>query len=587
MTAKLYLLLMVYLTSCIHSNKKGPSSSSFPKGTNSSDRAFSATSEKGMITSAHPLASRAGLNILKKGGNAVDAAVAVTMAISVVRPQSTGIGGGGFLLHYDKRTGSILAYDFRETAPQNASRDMYLDKNKEPKDFFYKGDRVPNASVNGHLSVATPGLIRGIWEVHQSHGSLPWKELFQDAIKLAQDGFVVYPNLEKAINRRIKILNAFPSTRKIFLPNGKVLGAGEILIQKDLAKTLIAIAEEGPDVFYRGWIAQKIVNEMKDGGGVLQLEDLHNYQVKLRKPIESNFLDYTLFSMPPPSSGGVHVAQMLNMAEEADLEKEEHLSPEYIHTLVEIMRMAYADRAEYLGDSDFISVPVKGLISKDYAASLVEKIPRDKAGNSKDIGPGNPTQFESPSTTHFSIVDQWGNSVSSTQTINYGFGSGVVAEGTGIVLNDEMDDFSKKPGVPNAFGLVGSKANEIQPLKRMLSSMSPSFVFKDDELDAVLGSPGGSRIINATLQTIIHRYFLKMSPIESVHSTRIHHQWLPDKIFMEETSISLETQDALRKMGYELQESSFPIGDVQAIFREKNQWWGVSDTRSDGEPMAY
>lgn len=586
MNRHLILTIVCLVTSCIHSEEAIKPNSTFPAQANSTRSSYLASSDKGMITSAHPQASQAGLEILKEGGNAVDAAIAVSMAVSVVRPQSTGIGGGGFLLHFHKGSGSVKAYDFRETAPSNASRDMYLDKNGEPKDGSYRGKIVPNISVNGHHSVATPGLIMGLWKIHKKHGSLPWKRLVQPAIKLAKEGFVIYPSLEKAILRRYDILNTFPSTRKIFLPKGKAPVAGDILIQKDLARTLESIAFDGAAPFYEGWIAKSIADEVQEGGGVLSMHDLSSYKMKERTPISTSFYGHKLFSMPPPSSGGVHIAQMLNILEDRSLHKLKHHSVEYINLLVEVMRRAYADRAEYLGDTDFIEVPVDALISKEYARKLSKELPLGKAGNSNEIGPGTPTSLESPSTTHLSIVDQWGNGVSSTQTINYTFGSGVVAEGTGIILNDEMDDFSKKPGVPNAFGLVGSKANEIQPLKRMLSSMSPSFILKDEQLTGIVGSPGGSRIINATLQAIINRYLYKMLPIDAVHSSRIHHQWLPDIVFLEKNTLGEDVTSKLIEMGYTLKDAPFPVGDVQAIFKHEGKWQGISDTRSDGRPLG-
>ncbi|SME88140.1 gamma-glutamyltransferase [Pseudobacteriovorax antillogorgiicola] len=581
-------LLLLGITSCAHNIIQGePLGTHPPRGINPERDAYIADGKKGMVATAHPLATQAGVEILKLGGNAVDAAVAVSMAISVVRPQSTGIGGGGFLLHYDSNTTDVVAYDFREVAPLKASRDMFLDKDKNPKDFVYKKKTVPNASVNGHLSVGVPGLIRGLWDIHRIHGSLPWNRLVEPAIRLAEDGFKVYPNLAKAIERRAQVLQAFPATAKIFFPDGKPLKAGEVLIQADLAKTLKAIRDNGDKGFYSGWVAEKIIAEMKDGGGLITQKDLDSYKMVVRQAIQSSFRNFELASMPPPSSGGVHIAQMLNILEGTEMGKIPLDSPRYIQLLVESMRRAYADRAKYLGDPDFVSIPVKGLISKEYAAALRKELPLDKAGDSKVIGAGNPVPYESPSTTHFSIVDQWGNGVSSTQTINYTFGSGVVAAGTGILLNDEMDDFSKKPGVPNAFGLVGSKANEVQPNKRMLSSMSPSFIFQGSRLVGIVGSPGGSRIINATFQTILHRYVYGMSPEDAVHGYRIHHQWLPDMVFVENSFLPLQTSKSLEELGYDIKSTPYPIGDIQAVFRDGDEWIGVSDTRGDGQPMGY
>ena len=545
-----------------------------------------AVSDEGMVVAAHHLASEAGRDILDQGGNAVDAAIAVSFVISVVRPQSTGIGGGGFLLYYDKGKGETKAYDFRETAPGAATTDMYLDRDGKPADFLYKGKMLRNASVNGHLAVGTPGLIRGLWDAHQAHGKLPWKDLVQHAIKTARDGFPVYPSLARALKRRKGVMTVFPASAKIFYPKGEALEEGEMLVQTDLSKTLEAIAEEGVKVFYEGWIAEKIVAEMESGGGIMTAQDLKEYETKIRQPVEGSYHGLKILSMPPPSSGGVHIAQILNILEGYDLKKLQFQSTAYINLLAEAMRLAYADRALHLGDPDFHKVPVAGLTSKAYATELRKLIVPGSAGNSEKINPGNPTPYESPSTTHFSIVDKDGNAVSSTQTINISFGSGVVADGTGIVLNDEMDDFSKKAATPNAFGLIGYEANKVVAKKRMLSSMSPTLVFENDELSAVVGSPGGSRIITATLQTILNRFQFKMSPQDAVHASRVHHQWKPDRLFYEKESLNPEIIADLKQMGYKMKSTSYPVGDVQAIFKEGSQWIGVSDIRSEGRPVG-
>ncbi len=542
---------------------------------------------RGMVVAAHPLASAAGHQVLLEGGNAVDAAVAVSFVISVVRPQSTGIGGGGFLLYYDHKNKTTNAYDFREEAPGAASPHMYLDNKDNPKDFIYQGKTIKNASLNGHLAVGVPGLVRGIWDIHKKHGKLPWKRLLQPAIAIARSGFPVYSSLAKSIQRRKKVLEHFEDSSKIFLPGGKPLQEGELLLQTDLAKTLEVIASKGASAYYQGWISKQIVAEMKRGGGIITAEDLAGYQTKLREPIRSPYQDLEIISMPPPSSGGVHIAQILNILEGYDLSSYDFQSPAYINLLVEAMRYAYADRAKHLGDPDFYKVPVKGLTSKAYAQDIRKKIIPGHAGDSSKIGPGNPTPYESPSTTHFSIVDSAGNAVSSTQTINISFGSGVVAKGTGIVLNDEMDDFSKKAATPNAFGLIGYEANKVVAHKRMLSSMSPTLVFENNHLAAVVGSPGGSRIITATLQTILNRFQFDMLPQDAVHASRVHHQWLPDKLFLEERSVNPSIETSLKQMGYNTQVTPWPIGDVQAIFREGDVWVGVSDSRSDGKPYGY
>lgn len=549
---------------------------------------FIAKGTKGMIAAAHPLASKAGLRALKMGGNAIDAMVAASFVVSVVRPQSTGIGGGGFMLYYNHSKRKTEVYDFRERAPLAASKDMYLDpQSKEVLDFEYKGTKIPKASLNGHLSVAVPGLVAGLLDAHDAYGILPLKELMIDAINIAKNGFKVYPSLSRAIKFRAKILQHFEGSRSLFMPKGKALEAGDILVQSDLAQTLNLIAQHGKDGFYKGEVAKKIIEEMKHGG-IISQKDLDSYQVKKRKPLVGTYRNHRIVSMPPPSSGGAHIIQILNILSHDNMAQWQHDDPRRLHLLAEAMRRSYADRAKYLGDPDFVEVPIHGLTSLQYATKLRKTINSQKASSSKDISHGNPLPFESNSTTHISVVDQWGNAVSTTQTINFAFGSGVIARGTGIVLNDEMDDFSIKTGSPNAFGLVGGKANAVAAKKTMLSSMSPTLVFDHlGKLKLILGSPGGSRIITATLQTILNTIDHKMPLKDAVHSFRIHNQWLPDEIRIERNGLLPKTKLTLESMGHQIKSYSFNIGDVQAIAKENNQWVGVSDTRSDGVPMGY
>ena len=548
---------------------------------------FITTGSKGMISTSHPLASKAGLDMLKAGGNAIDAAAAVSFVISVVRPHSTGIGGGGFMLYYDKQKNNTEVYDFRERAPFKASRDMYIDRKGKPIDFIYRGHKIPNASVNGHLAVGTPGLVAGVVESHAKHGKLSLAKVIQPSIDIARNGFKVYIRLAEAIERKQHILDKFESSKKIFLPKGIPLKIGDTLIQKDLAWTLEQIKLHGKDGFYRGKVAKKIVTEMKKGGGLIRKNDLLAYRTKILKPVTGTYRGYKIQSMPPPSSGGIHIVEILNILEGYDLEKMGHNTTESVHIITEAMRRAFADRAKYLGDPEFVKVPQKGLISKRYAEKLRSTIDRKKATSSKEIGAGDPLAYESKSTTHFSIVDQWGNAVSSTQTINYTFGSCVVAAGTGIVLNDEMDDFSKKPGVPNVFGLVGSKANAIAARKTMLSSMSPTLVFdKNNELRLVVGSPGGPRIISATLQTIINTIDYHMPLADAVHAYRFHHQWLPDQLYYEKSGLSHDIIKSLGQMGHSTKATE-AMGSVQAIERTGKEWIGVSDTRREGYPLGY
>lgn len=556
-----------------------------PSGDRTRD-SYVSKAKEGMVATSHELASTAGQQALKNGGNAVDAAVAASFAISVVRPQSTGIGGGGFLLIHTKDS-EPKAFDFRERAPRAAKRDMFLDAHGKPKSFTYAGHTLENASLNGHLAVGTPGLIKGLAEVHRRYGKLPWKDLVQPAIDLAEKGFPVYKELEDAIKDRSKVLLTFPATKKIFFPDGKPLKAGETLVQKDLAWTLRQVAAKGAEGFYQGAVAERLINEMKQGKGILTREDLKTYEVKERAPVKGTYRGHKIVSMPPPSSGGVHVIEMLNILENYNLKELGFHSASSIHRIAEAMRRAYADRARYLGDPDFVAVPVKGLISKKYASELVKSIQPDQASDSKTIGAGNPLPYESSSTTHISIVDKEGNAVATTQTINYTFGSGVVAAGTGVVLNDEMDDFAIAPDTPNAFGLVGGVANSVQARKTMLSSMTPTLVYdKNGALKLVVGSPGGSRIINATLQTIINTIDYNMPLEDAVHAYRIHQQWLPDLLYIEPNGLSPETIESLKKMGYPISFEREEIGDVQAVARDGDGWIGVSDTRSDGKPLG-
>lgn len=566
-----------------------------PKPTARTRSSFMAQGLKSMAATAHPMATDAAYRVLRLGGHSVDAAVAASFVISVVRPQSTGIGGGGFLLYHDSKTKANRAYDFRERAPRKATATLFVDPQGRDLPITYRGQKISDPSTTGPLAVGVPGLVAGLAEVHKRHGRLPWAQLLEPAIRAADDGFPVYQGLAQALKEREEILRRFPNTAKIFFPKGKLLQEGDLLVQKDLAATLKLIAKEGPSAFYRGVIAQKIVKEMSYGSGLIDLDDLSRYQVIERKPVEGVFRGSKILSMPPPSSGGVHVIQILNMLE-ASLPESEGAQARlprpgtvaYVHLMTEVMKRAFADRAEFLGDPDHVKVPVTELLSKSYARKLVGSIEADQATPSQQIIHGPALWSESPSTTHLSIIDSEGNGVSTTQTINYTFGASIVAEGTGILLNNEMDDFSRKPGVPNAFGLVGSAANSIAPGKTMLSSMSPTFVFdRQGELDLIVGSPGGPRIITATLQTLVNRLAFGMTLADAVHHSRIHHQWIPDVLVYESGGFSKEVADDLRSKGHVLKETKDPLGDVQAVGREAGVWIGVSDLRSDGAPRGY
>lgn len=541
-----------------------------------------AEGSQGAIATAHGLASDVGLAVLKAGGNAMDAAIASSFAISVLRPQSTGIGGGGFLLWHDAATRRVEVFDFRERAPRKATKTMYVDASGKPRSFTYQSKILADASVNGHLAVGTPGLVAGLWDAHRAHGKLPWATLVAPAIKLASEGFPVYRGLAEALRERAEVLKVFEGSRAIF----SGLEEGDTLIQKDLAWTLTQIAEKGPAGFYSGPVAERIVAELRQGGGILDAEDLQSYRVKRRQPVEGVYRGYRIVSMPPPSSGGVHIVQMLNMLAGDDLSRLGLDTPAGMHLLAETMRRAFADRAHWLGDPDFVAVPVKGLVSPAYAAKLRRTIDARRASRSAEIRHGEPGK-ESRSTTHLSVMDRAGNAVSSTQTINYAFGSGVVARGTGVVLNDEMDDFAIQPNQPNVFGLVTGEANAVAAHKTMLSSMSPTFVYGKDGSLLALGSPGGPRIISATLQVILNVVDRRLPLPEAVEAPRLHHQWLPDRLRVEKGRVAPATLAELKKLGHEIDEAG-PIGDVQAVMRKaEGGFVAASDSRSDGEARAY
>ncbi len=524
--------------------------------------------------------------MLAAGGNAIDAAVAASFVISVVRPQSTGIGGGGFMLYHDAATSHQRVFDFRERAPHKASRDMYLDRSGAYREIRYEGARVRDPSVNGHLAVAIPGLVKGLVETQKELGKLDLRTVMAPAIRLAAEGFPVYQALATEIAERQEWLRLYPASRKIFFDAQGPLKSGSILVQKDLAATLRDIAGTSGKSFYEGETAKKIVAEMQRGQGLMDLYDLRNYRVIERAPIKGVYRGHRVISMPPPSSGGTHLIEMLNMLETRELSALHPRGATYLHFLTEVMRRAFADRAKDMGDPDFTAVPVARLTSKSYARDILKNFEPDKATDSKSLASAAPTG-ESPSTTHISVVDRWGNAVATTQTVNYSFGSCVVAGGSGIVLNDEMDDFTTKPGGSNVFGLVTGTKNDIEPGKTPLSSMSPTIVLgSDGRLELVAGSPGGPRIINAVLQTVVNVIDFKMPLLDAVHATRVHHQFMPDQLRFESDSLDEDTRSKLLSLGHKLQPIA-AVGDVQAIQRRPDGVLvGVSDSRSDGKPVS-
>lgn len=537
-----------------------------------------ARSRKFMITSQGEASTQAGAEMFRQGGNAIDAAVAVSFAISVERPQSTGIGGGGFMLVHFAKTKETIALDFREKAPLAASRNMYLDK---------KGDTLPKLSLDGALSVGVPGLVAGLKEAHRKYGKLPWSKVIAPAIRLAEEGITVYPHLEKAIKHREAVLRQFPDSRKLFFrPDGTPLQVGDQLKQPDLAKTLRTIQARGKDGFYQGWVARAIVQSQEKHGGLITLKDLATYNVKVREPLRADYNGYQVVSMPPPSSGGVHVLQILNILENVDLKSLGPFSPQAIHYTASAMQQAFADRATYLGDSDFVEVPVKELISQEYANHLFKQINSELARPSSEVKAGNPKlPYESDETTHFTVMDAKGNTVSSTQTINYYFGSGVVAEGTGIVLNDEMDDFSAKPGALNVFGAVGSDKNAIEPNKRPLSSMSPTIVFEKDKPILALGTPSGTRIITCVASTLLNYLTYDMPLFDAVASLRYHHQWIPDEIRVDAPGFPDRLDDALRERGFHVHTKPLSCR-INAIATHGSELHGVADPRGEGMSLG-
>lgn len=540
-------------------------------------------SKRGMVVSASPLASEAGLLMLKKGGNAVDAAVATTFAISVVEPFSAGIGGGGFLLFHSQKTGEIKALDFRERAPIKATKNMYLDA---------KGKVRPGASITGYLAVATPGTVAGMYEVHRRYGQLPWREVIKPGIALAKNGFIISDRVawrsSPAYEIRKQAILKNPAAKKIFTRNGEYYQPGEKLIQTDLAKTLEAISEN-PQSFYRGKIAETIASDMKKNGGLITIEDLKQYQAIWRNPVCGNFRKSKICSMPPPSSGGVHLLQMLNMIGDTDLKSWGWHHPDAIHLIIEIMKIAYSDRAEYLGDPDFVKVPISQLISPAYAQKRRQEINMKMATPSTAIKPEIKTlkNHESTETSHLNVVDADRNAVSLTFTINLGFGAGIVTPGTGIVLNNEMDDFAVAPGVPNAFGLVGKEANSIAPKKTPLSSMTPTIITENNRLRMVVGASGGSTIITQVLQIILNVLESKMDVGTAIFVPRIHHQWLPDELRVEAWGLDALTAEDLRRRGHKIRETP-PWGNANAItVTEDDTLEAAADPRGDGSPKGY
>jgi len=527
-----------------------------------------AQGKNGMVTTQHFLATAVGEKILNSGGNAYDAAIAVGFTLAVVLPRAGNIGGGGFMVIHDSTLNKQFSIDYREKAPIKSDKDMYLNS-----DGTFNDQKL---STFGYLASGVPGTVAGLWEVHSKFGSMEWSKLLEDAIYYAENGFYITPYLSDMLVKYESKLSFYPETKKIFQKNNQDF-ENKKLVQKDLAKTLKLIAQYGRDGFYLGSVAEKIHTQMQLNGGLITKDDLENYQPVWRIPLKSTYRDTEIITMGPPSSGGVHVIQMLNILENHNVSKIEHNSSEYINLLTEIMKYAYADRSKYLGDPDYYKVPVSQIISKNYAKTINEKITVGKVTPSSVIYPGTFSDNESYETTHFSIVDKDGNAVSSTYTLNSTFGSGVVIKDTGILMNNEMDDFAAAPGIPNQFGLLGAEANQIVPGKRPLSSMTPTIVMKDGYFFFTTGSPGGSRIITAVLQSIINIVDYGMNLEEANAAKRIHHQWQPDLLQIE-SSIDPEIKNQLLELKYNIKIIN-PATCLQTIMYKDNMYYGYGDFR--------
>ena len=538
----------------------------------------SRTNKNGAVSSTSKIASDVGIDILKEGGNAFDAIVATGFALAVTSPSNGNIGGGGFLVAHTA-DGRSVSLDFREKAPQLSYQQMFLNEN---------GDYDRTVALESHKSSGVPGTVNGLLKILNDYGSgkLTLEEILAPAINYAENGFIVNKTTAYSFNAYKDQFGDDDGTKKIFIKENEWT-AGDVIVQKDLAKTLRLVAQFGNKGFYQGETAALIVEEMNKNGGLITKQDLLDYDSVYRTPVTGTYRDYTIISMGPPSSGGTLVIQMLNMLENFDLESMNRNSTKFIHLLTETQRLAYADRAIHLGDPDFYKVPIEGLINSNYLENKFKNINPLKKTPSNKIKEGSITYNESNETTHFSIVDKFGNAVSITTTLNGSYGSKVVVDGAGFLLNNEMDDFSVKPGFPNMFGLIGGKANSIEPGKRMLSSMTPTIIEKNNNLFMVLGTPGGSTIITSVFQTILNVIDYEMTMQEAVDAKKIHHQWVPDILYVEKNSINNETKEQLISIGHKINERG-SIGRMDCILiNSDNKLEGGSDKRGDNIAIGY
>ena len=540
--------------------------------------------KRGMVASTNELASRVGVDVMKRGGNAVDAAIAVAFALAVTHPAAGNLGGGGFMM-IRLKNGKTTAIDYREMAPAAAHRDVYLDKNGK----LIEGE---GGSLIGYRAAGVPGTVRGMELALKKYGSgrLSWAQLIEPARQLAANGFSVTYSLARSLRGNKDYLSQYPETKRIYLKGGKFYNEGEFFRQPELAATFARIQRSGPNEFYEGETARLIVADMKRHNGLMTLDDLRGYVAKERVPLRGNYRGHEIISMPPPSSGGAVLLEMLNILEGYDLNKLDASSSDRYHLMAEAMRRAFADRAEYMGDSDFVKVPVAGLIDKSYAARLRSGINVDRASTSAEVRAGRPAGYESDETTHFTVVDSEGNAVSNTYTLNNSYGSSAVAKGTGLLLNNEMDDFAAKPGTPNLYGLIQGERNAVAPRKRPLSAMTPTIVLrKDGSLWFTVGSPGGPTIINTVLCVITNVIDYGMDIQQAIDAPRIHHQWLPDEVIGEPFGFSGDTQRALASRGHTLAKSRY-LGDAEGIMIEEKTSvrLGATDPRrSDGLAVGY